>query len=133
MLSKILDALKSKPSLEKDKDGNPPSEQLQIATAVLLFNVAGSDADFDPVEVRATYASIGSSFGLDDSQTMDILSKAEEKFKANASIDEDVELVNTSYDERQRQLIFCLAWNGARRLRYGPIRLVRAVVSAQFR
>ena len=39
---------------------------------------------------------------------MDILTKAENKM--DSGIDEQVELVNSSYDEKQRQLIFSLAW-----------------------
>ena len=111
MLSKILDILKSTTTIKLDKDGNQASEQLQVATAVLLFSVAGSDSDFDPVEVRKTFSLIAENFGLEKEETMEILTQAEEKFKKDSNIDSEVKLVNDSYDDKQKQLIFSLAWN----------------------
>jgi len=110
MLSKILDFFKPKTSIEVDKNGNQASDELKIATAVLLFSVAGADSDFDPVEVRSTFSLIAKSYGLNHDQTMSILSKAEEKFKTKSNIDKDVDFVNSYYTEKQRQLIYSLAW-----------------------
>lgn len=110
MLSKVLEMLQKKTSLEVDKNGNPSQEEAKIATAALLFSIAGSDSDFAPEEVKAVYVSLAIQFGLDDKETMEIMSKAEQAFKDQQKIDSFVELVNKSYNEKQRQLIFAMAW-----------------------
>lgn len=114
MLSKILDFLKPKTSIELDKNGNKASSELQVATAMLLFSVAGADSDFDPVEVRKTFSLIAKNYDLDKEQTMRVLAKAEEQFKKDSKIDKYAEFVNSHYNEDQRKLIFSLAWQVVR-------------------
>ena len=111
MLSKILDIFKATTTIKQDKDGGEASTELQVATAILLFSVAGSDSDFDPVEVRKTFSLIAENFGLEHKQAMEVLSKAEEKYNKDSNIDSEVQLVNASYNDKQKQLIFALAWN----------------------
>lgn len=110
MLSKVLDMLQRKTTLETDKDGKPALEEAKIATAALLFSIAGSDSDFAPEEVKACYVGLAVQFGLDDKETMEVMTKAEQAFKEQAKIDSFVELINKSYNEKQRQLIFAMAW-----------------------
>lgn len=102
--------LQRKTTLEIDKDGKPSAEEAKIATAALLFSIAGSDSDFAPEEIQASYLALAMQFSLNDKETMEIMTKAELAFKEQEKIDPFVELINKSYTDKQRQLIFCMAW-----------------------
>jgi uncharacterized tellurite resistance protein B-like protein len=110
MFSKILDFLQGKTSLELDSSGDPTEKDLQIATAVLLLEVAGSDEDYAPEEVKACVTVMNRQFNSDDEETMEILAAAEELRSKAGRIDEFVEAVNENFTEKQRQLILAMAW-----------------------
>lgn len=110
MFSKILDFLRGKTNLEMDSSGDPTEKDLQIATAVLLLEVAGSDADYAPEEVQACVAVMNAQFNSEDEETMEILAAAEELRSKAGKIDEFVKAVNQHFSEKQRQLILAMAW-----------------------
>ena len=110
MLDKIKQFLESGVSLEITQSGQATQKDVQVATAVLLLEMAGADEDFAPEEVKACFASLESQFNLTDAESLDVLEAAETLRKEKGKIDDFVKQINGAFSEKQRQLILALIW-----------------------
>lgn len=109
MLDRLKELLKSDTSLTSNKGGEESLHDLELATAVLLLQMAGADDDYAPEEVRTIKNTIQGQFGLDKDQSQALLEEAD-ALRSAKKIDDFVSDLNENYNDRQRQLIFALVW-----------------------
>ena len=110
MFGKIKEFFEGETTLEVDQSGEPTPQELQIATAVLLLEMAGADEDFDPEEVRTCFKSLENQFNVEDSETLEIFEKAESLRQEKGKIDHFVELVNQHFNVKQKQIVLGMVW-----------------------
>ena len=97
-------------SLDVDKSGEPTNKDLQVATGVLLLEMAGADEDFAPEEVRAIFSTMEEQFNIKDMETLEIMESAESLRQEQGKIDEFIKTLNQSFDDRQKQLLLAMVW-----------------------
>ena len=110
MFSKVSDFLKGEVSLQIDSSGNPSDEDLLIATGVLLLEMAGSDDDYDPSEVRTIFSVMEEQFGIQQGEVHQLLAEADELRKENDKIDQFVDTINAQFKAQQRQQVLAMIW-----------------------
>ena len=111
MFKKLQEYLEGDASLESVASGEPSDEKLQIATGVLLLEMAGRDSDFAPEEVKAVFMAMQSQFGFEqEAEVMELLEKAVDLREKADKIDSFVAQVNSQYSEAQRSVILSMAW-----------------------
>ena len=115
MFNRVRDFLNgSVDSLAVDKTGEPTDKDLQIAAGVLLLEMAGSDQDYAPEEVKNIFGAMKKIFAIEDDQ--DVLSILEnaEALRADAKkIDTFVNAINSNFSAAQRQLLLSMVWRVA--------------------
>jgi uncharacterized tellurite resistance protein B-like protein len=99
-----------KTTLEVDQEGEPTNEDLQIATAVLLLEMAGADDDYAPEEVKACFRVLEQQFNVSDEATLELFEKADSLRKEKGKIDEFVAAINENFDVKQRMLVLAMVW-----------------------
>jgi len=110
MLNKVKDFFSGKTSLDIDKSGAPTSKDLQIASAVLLLEMAGADDDYAPEEVKACFSVLEQQFGIEDEETIAIFESAEQARQDKGKIDEFVAAINENFNDKQKQLLMAMVW-----------------------
>ena len=111
MFNRIKDFFAGDESLKVDTGGKPTDRDLQIATAVLLLEMAGRDQDFAPEEINVAFASMSRQFQLSDDETADILEAASTIQEQPEKIDELIKVLNERFSDKQRQKILAMIWN----------------------
>ena len=111
MFKKLAGILEGSVGLDKDSSGEPTTEDLQIATGVLLLEMSGRDEDYAPEEVRAIFLEMKAQFGIEDEhEIMALLEKATDLREEKEKIDSFVQTLIDNYSEEQRSLILSMAW-----------------------
>lgn len=110
MFNKLMDFFSGGTSLEVDKNGTPTSKDLQVATAVLLLEMAGADEDFAPEEVQSCFRSMEKQFNISDSETLAIMELAQKSREDQGKVDSFVAAINENFSDKQRQLILAMIW-----------------------
>ncbi len=110
MFENIRAFFRGEANLQHDQFGTPTERDLQIATGVLLLNMAGSDEDYAPEEVRSIYAAMEEQFGINNNETLQVLEEADKLRQQEGKLDEFVAVVNKHFDDQQRQLILSMIW-----------------------
>ena len=110
MFENIKSFFRGEASLRMDEIGEPSSRDLQIATGVLLLNIAGADNDYAPEEVQGIYAMMEDQFNITDQETLSILEEADKLRQEKGRMDEFINAVNKHFSEEQRQLILAMIW-----------------------
>jgi uncharacterized tellurite resistance protein B-like protein len=110
MFHKVKEFFAGKTSLEIDQSGEPTSKDIQIATAVLLLEMAGSDEDYAPEEVKTCFAVLERQFDIDDQETIDIFETADTLRRETGKIDEFVAKINEHFNDKQKQIVMAMIW-----------------------
>lgn len=99
------------PSLKKTATGEPTAEDLQVATGVILLDMAGRDEDYAPDETRAIFAAIKKEFGIEDNhEVMRLLEKSDKLRQDSAKFAKFIEIINQQFNNEQRTLILSMVW-----------------------
>lgn len=101
MLAKFLESIFSGPA-----DQNPPAtreQQLQLAVAVLLVDVARADWEHAPQERETITAALATQFSLDHEHAQNLVREAENTLDVETSLYRFLELLNRecSIDEKR--------------------------------
>lgn len=110
MLENLKGFLKGEASLLTTKGGEPTSRDLQIATGVLLLEMAGADQDYAPEEVRTIFSIMEKHFGIADNDTLELMEQADKLRQEPGKLDEFVKVVNENFSDKQKQLILAMIW-----------------------
>ena len=110
MFNKLKDFFSGGANLEVDQSGQASNEELQIATAVLLLEMAGADDDFAPEEIQACFRTMEKQFGIEDTNTLEIMEKAQTLRDERGKIDTFVKAINDNFSDKQKQLILAMIW-----------------------
>lgn len=110
MFKKVSEFLKGDVKINIDASGNATEEDLQIATGVLLLQMAGSDADFAPEEVRTIFKVMKEQFKIEEGELKPLLEQANLLREEKGRIDEFVNLVNANFNLKQRQKVLAMVW-----------------------
>ena len=114
MLKKITQYFTGEATLETDLKGKPTTKDVQLATAVLLLEMAGRDNDYAPEEVKAMADALKAQFHINDEEVVSFLESAESLRGQTAKIDRFIETINTRFSVKQKQLIMAMIWHVAR-------------------
>lgn len=110
MFKKVSEFLKGDVKLDIDASGNPTEEDMLIATGVLLLQMAGSDSDFAPEEVRTIFQVMKAQFNIEEGELKPILEQANTLREEKGKIDEFVTTINANFNLKQRQRVLAMLW-----------------------
>ena len=94
---------------------NPADQEraYQLATAALLIEMTRADHDVKSAERSAVTQAVQRAFGLDTSQTEELVALAEQEADAATSLYEFTRLINRHFDAKQKEHIVELLWHVA--------------------
>ena len=110
MFKNLREFLSSDKRLATDKTGALVSRELQIAAVAVMLDVAQSDADFEPEEVRAVVAAINREFGLDDQEAAELVELSQFLAKQPEKRKQFLAEVNKHFSVEQREVLLAAAW-----------------------
>jgi uncharacterized tellurite resistance protein B-like protein len=108
MLKKIQAFFSAEESEDLDADA-----ALHLAAAVLLIEVAKSDHTLRDAEIERMKGVLGEVWGLDDSDLSDLVRVAHDTADANASLHEQIALINGNFSSRQKLSLLRGLWEVA--------------------
>jgi uncharacterized tellurite resistance protein B-like protein len=85
-------------------------ERIQIATCVILLEVAKSDDEFSPVEKTTLSAILKKQFDLPDEAIQQLLQIAQKNREESVDLWEFTNLINENYSREERKEILEAAW-----------------------
>jgi uncharacterized tellurite resistance protein B-like protein len=85
-------------------------ERVQVATAVILLEVARSDEEFSSIEKTTVAAILKKKFGLSKEATAQLLEVAKKKRKESVDFWQFTNLINENYSGEQKKKIVEAAW-----------------------
>jgi uncharacterized tellurite resistance protein B-like protein len=94
-------------------DALSEERSLELATAALLIEVSRADFDVGDSERTAIEEAIRNSFGLDPSETSEIIALAEAEVANAISLYEFTRLVDQSFSPAQKEHVVGLLWDVA--------------------
>lgn len=97
-------------SLKVEKSGEFSPRDLQVATAVILIDMACKDASLNQTELETIVQTMEAQFGLTPAQAADLLEIAVAASERRERFGEMIELINSHFDENQRQLVLACVW-----------------------
>ncbi len=109
----MLESLKEKFHLNEQKSSELSKEQKNqfvLLAAILMLEMAGADNDFAPEEIKACFSTLDKYFGLNDSEALSLLEKAESTRKNKEETTELLSYVNTELNEEMRIFLLSLIW-----------------------
>ena len=111
MLRKIAEFFKGEQSgVDVDESGNPTSHDLQVATVVLMVEMASADHEVAPEEAEAVCNAVASQFSVDEEEIPELVQIAIAARQEAGKIDEFVGLINDNFNASQRQRILAMMW-----------------------
>lgn len=114
MFQKLLDFFKPKPraplTVEIDSSGVPVHDDVLIAILVLLAEASGRDGHIAPEEAQSIVEIMMMHFGVPQDTVVSLLSRALEERGQEKKLDRFVNLLNDTYNDKQRQLLLAMIW-----------------------
>ena len=110
MVQKLRDFFHGMGSLTVDRDGQPTNEDLKLAAAVLLVELAQADSTIEQAESRAILISLEREFGLPREKSFKLLEEATLQARGAGKVGQFVEVINEHFDSNQKQLILAMVW-----------------------
>ncbi len=114
MLERVREFFAGKQTLEvslaKDRSGAATDRDLQIATAVLLVEMASSDQEIASPEGRAVVDVMTRQFSIPDKDVPELVQVAIAARKEQGRIDEFVKCINDRFDAGQKQRVLAMLW-----------------------
>ena len=112
MIRKLVDKVASAiAASEEDEPGSDTRKQaIQLATAVLMIDVARADHSFDESEFERILELVRSHFDLTTEDTAELVVAAREKSDDSVSAYEFTRLLHENLDEREKAHVVSLLW-----------------------
>jgi uncharacterized tellurite resistance protein B-like protein len=95
---------------EAELDEPERERRIQIATAVILLEVAYSDEEFSDTERTQIVDILKEQFSLDDESVGELLRISEEKLKHSIDIWHFTEIINENYSDDEKYLVIETVW-----------------------
>lgn len=113
MLGTLERRLRALFDLPTSSDDTPTEHELQVATAVLLFEMMRTDADLAETERAAVVSALREKFALDDAQTAQLLVHAEAEADAAADFHRFTSRLNKGFTLEQKIRVIESLWQVA--------------------
>lgn len=97
-------------SLALDRQGQPVSREVMGGVVRVLTEIIRSDRDIATSEARAITDFVRSHFSATDALITELITRAAEEAKENASIDPVFTVLNGAYAPEQRVLLLAACW-----------------------
>lgn len=110
MFQKVRDAFGGLDTLSVDKSGNSTDSDLKLAAAVVLLEIAQVDGNYSQDEGTMMFKSLEKEFGLTSDSAHKLLALAEQNVRGREQVDEYIEIINTFFDDTQKQRILGMVW-----------------------
>ena len=110
MFNKLKDFFEGEATLQVDKGGEPTDADLQMATGIILLEMAGSDEDYAPEEVKTIFRTMEKQFQMSDTEVLDLLENADKLRQNKGKIDDFVTAINENFSTKQKQLVLAMVW-----------------------
>lgn len=114
MLKKLKDFFRGQASLENalqvDQTGEATTTDLQVATAVILVEMASIDEEISLHEGKAIVSTMCRHFGIEEEEVPEIISTAIASRKDQDRLTEFFECINEKFSEEQRVLVLAMVW-----------------------
>jgi uncharacterized tellurite resistance protein B-like protein len=95
-----------------DRKGDSLGEErrIQVATAVILLEVAHADEDFSESEREHILDILKSQFSLDEESVQELVQVSEEQLRRSIDIWHFTEIINNSYDSEEKYRVIEKVW-----------------------
>lgn len=111
MFERIIDFFRGqRVDLSKDATGQPTDQDLQIAVAVALLEISGSDDEHAPDETRAIFTAMESQLNIHSEEVLRLLEIADEVRTDENRVAEFYTLLNSRFSVAQKQKLFAMIW-----------------------
>jgi len=110
MFEKIKGLFDKNTSLDIDANGEATNEDLQIATAVLLLEMAGRDEDYAQEEIKSIADALKRQFNSSHEEILNLLEKADSLRGEQKKIDSFISLINQHFSVLQKRTILAMLW-----------------------
>lgn len=110
MIDRLRKLLESSIGTATDSGRNLPRDDVELATASLLVEMARSDFEEDPGEHELIAQLLGAQFGLDQSAVSELIDRAERRADHAVSLQEFTRLLHTQLDPQQKFAIVEMLW-----------------------
>jgi len=97
-------------SVNENASADDISRNLQIATCVLLLEMANSDDQFTDDEKARITMILKGRFGLDDNRVSDLLELTRRQIDKSLDLHAFAKLINQNYDESQKIAVIEMIW-----------------------
>jgi uncharacterized tellurite resistance protein B-like protein len=114
----MLDSIKSffkklgsQPStLDVDKRGEGIDEEVLVSVLVLLIEMSSVDDNIDEEETQAVISIVERHFDMPHELTVKYVETALSERERMGKLDPFIDLINSTYNDKQRRLLFALTW-----------------------
>lgn len=106
----LLDRLGHLLGSTETADSEPDERALQLASAVLLFQVAMADQQLEPAELARLRQVLAAEWGLDEGALAELVEAAEDVSKEGVSLYQELELLNRHLDPAGKFRIMVGLW-----------------------
>ncbi|MCB0346397.1 MAG: TerB family tellurite resistance protein [Bdellovibrionales bacterium] len=110
MFERISDFLQGGATLEVNKQGQPTSKDLMVATVALMLNMGHSDSSFGDDEFKSIMSSLNVQFDLSDDEAGHIVDIAEILRKDKAKTGHIMSIIREGFSVEQRELVLSMLW-----------------------
>ena len=110
MFDNIEQFLKGEATLNVDKTGQATPRDLQIATAVLLVQMAEIDQNLSDEELASLVSSLNKQFTLSDAEAGHVLEVAQYLCNDGDKIASIISAVNDGFEESQKKTVLAMLW-----------------------
>ena len=96
-----------------DKDVDLSSQQVRLASAALLIEVATIDQYFDDTEFKKLQVLLTRTFSLTEEEVNELVKLAEKEASESTSLYQFTQLINRHCDDQQKYQLTCNLWQMA--------------------
>jgi uncharacterized tellurite resistance protein B-like protein len=98
------------PEVDPDTQEHDEFERIQIATCIILLEVAKSDDEFSSIEKTTLTAILKKKFKLSADAADELIERADKKREGSTDLWEFTNLINKNYSKEQKRKIVEAAW-----------------------
>jgi len=110
MFDRLKDILTGTPRDNQRADNADNEQRIQVATAVILLEVAHADEDYSQSEQDRILNILKSQFSLDEESVQELVQVSEEQLKRSIDIWHFTEIINKSYGIEEKRRIIEKVW-----------------------
>ncbi len=110
MFDRLKSVLTGTPSGDRKGDNLVEERRIQVATAVILLEVAHADEDFSESEREHILDILKNQFSLDEESVHELVQVSEEQLRRSIDIWHFTEIINNSYDSEEKYRVIEKVW-----------------------